>query len=155
MASRVPDAGPVATLAGPALLVVVTDRASANRLPAGAAQARRAGARLLIALARPRPGFTTDAAIARYVAVRARDELLRLESVTHEMLRGRGIDYDIVPMTYRGSRSAAKQERRIADQTNHLARRHNATSLPEPEMRAAAQPSRPRRAPSGWSGVAG
>ena len=41
----------------------------------------------------PRPGFTTDAAIARYVAMHAQDELFWLESVAQEMLRGSGIDY--------------------------------------------------------------
>lgn len=95
MASRVPDAGPVASLAGPALLVDVTNHASANRPPAATAQERRPGTRCLIALSQPRPGFTTDAAIARCVAVQAQDELFRRENVTQEMLRGSGVDSDI------------------------------------------------------------
>ena len=95
MASRFPAAGPVARLAGPALLVVMTDHASVYRPPAATAQACRADTRL--------------------------DEPLRRECVTQEMLRGSGVADDIVPMTYRGSRAATRQARRVAERTDHWA----------------------------------
>lgn len=71
---------PASTAAPPGLidLVVVAEFDIAGSLTAAAVQARRAGAGLLIALARPRCGFTTDAAIAQRVVVRWRQEMLQL-----------------------------------------------------------------------------
>lgn len=137
---------------GPVFLVVVPDRAAADRLPAAARQARRAGASLLVALARPRPGFTTDAVIARHIAVRAQEGSVRLQQVAHQMLYGSGVDYEIVPMTYRDSRAPAKRERRIAAAVNRLAHRRGATPLPAPAMPpmpTAPQPASPSNASSG------
>jgi len=133
----------------PVFVVAVLDRAAADRLPAAAAQARRAGARLFVALARARSGFTTDAVIARHVARHAHEELLGLQMVAHRMLYSSGVDYDIVAMTYRDSRDPAWRHRRIATAAEHLARRPGATPLPAQAMLTAAQPSSPSPASSG------
>jgi len=138
-----------AARSGPVFLVAVPDRVAADRLPAAAAQARRAGARLLVALARPRPGFTTDAVIARHVAVTTHEDLLRLQQVTHQMLNGSGVDYEIVRMTYRDSRDPDRRQRRIATASVRLARRRGATPLPDTLMRTAAQPAAHAPASSG------
>ena len=118
MASRAPDKVPRATLAVSAALVAVPDHAPARRAPA---------VRLLIALTRPRPGFTTHVALARQIAVRAQDRLLWMESVAQE-LGDSGVDHDIFPTTCRGSRFAVKHGPRVGDQANRLTRQHG-TSL--------------------------
>ena len=136
-----PAAASIAPPPSPVFLVVVADRAAIDRLPTAAWQAQCADARLLIAVARPRLGFTTDAAIARYVAINAAAELDRLEQLVHRMLDGSGVDYDVVTMPYRGSRSPAKQERRIAAAMNRLASRCGATPLPAPALPTAVMPA--------------
>lgn len=127
MASRAPDKVPRATLAGSAALVAVPDHAPARRAPA---------VRLLIALTRPRPGFTTHVALARQIAVRAQDRLLWMESVAQE-LGDSGVDHDIFPTTCRGSRFAVKHGPRVGDQANRLTRQHG-TSLRGEEIPAGA-----------------
>lgn len=149
-----PVAASTAPASSPVFLVVVADRAAIDRLPAAAAQARCVDAQLLIAVARPRLGFTTDAAIARYAAINAAVELDRLEQLVHRMLYGSGVEHDVVTMPYRGSRSPAKRERRIAAAMNRLARRRGATPLPAPAlptavMHAAAHDPVPSRASVG------
>ncbi len=110
-------------------LYVVPDRTAASYLPAAAVQALIGGAHLLVVLARPRHGFTTDAAIARYVARGEQAELDQLERLAHQLLHRTGVSYDIVPMTYWGTRSPAKRQRRIAAAASRLARRRGATPL--------------------------
>lgn len=140
MASRAPDTVPRATLAATAALGAVPDHALASRAPAG---------RLLIAPTRLRPGFTSNGALARQVAVRAQDRLLWMESVAQE-LEDSGVDHDIFPTTCRSSRFAVKHGPRVGDQANRLTRQRG-TSLRGEEIRQA-QPSAPRRALCGTLG---
>ena len=142
---------PAAAPAVPVLLVVLPDCTATDRLPAAAEQARHDGARLLIALAQPRPGFTTDAAIAQRGAICAHEELLLLQRIAHRMLHGSGVGYDIVPMAYRDSRSATKRERRIAAATHDLSRRQGAILLPAPGTPAAGHELAPRPLSTGRS----
>jgi hypothetical protein len=129
---------------------VVPDRSAADHLPAAAARARRAVARLLIiALARPRTGFTIDPVILGHAAVRAQEEMRRLEQVAHQMLRDCGVDYEVVAMSYRNSRAPAKRERRIAAATNRLARARGAQLLPTQAMSDAGRSAAPGRTSSG------
>lgn len=131
----------------PLFLVVVPDLAAIDRLPAAAGQARRAGARLLVGLARPRPGFTTDAAIAARTAATDRAARLALQVAAHTVLDECGVDYELVLVSHRDSRDAAKRSRRIIAAMSRLARAKGATllyagmSLPTPV--AAAVPGRP------------
>lgn len=127
----------------PLFMVVVVEYADAADLAIAAAKARHAGARLLIALARTRPSFTTDAVIARRIAVRAQEELRRLEQIAHLVLLCSGVDYDIVSMTYRSSGSPTKRERRIAAAASRLARRRGAIPLPASPSRVTL-PSTPK-----------
>ena len=120
-------------------LYVVPDRTAASYLPAAAVQALIGGAHLLVVLARPRHGFTTDAAIARYVARGEQAELDQLERIAHQLLHRTGVSYDIVPMTYWGTRSPAKRQRRIAAAASRLARRRGATPLLAAAVPGAAQ----------------
>lgn len=55
-----------------------------------------------------------------------------MQQVVHEMLHGSGVDYEVVPMTYRDGPVPAKRERRIAAAMNRLARNRGATPLPDP-----------------------
>ena len=125
-------------------LVVVAQFDVAGSLAAAAVQARRAGAGLLIALARPRCGFTTDAAIAQRVVVRRRQEMLHLERLANQDLDRTGVAVDTVLMTYRGGGSQPGRNRRISAAMNRLARRRGATPLS-----ATDQPTTPAHHPSG------
>jgi len=131
-------------------LTVVSDRCAVDHLPAAAAQARRVGARLLIiALARPRTGFTTDPVVLRHAAVHAQEEMRRLRQVAHQLLRDCGVDYEIVAMSYRNSRAPARRERRIAAAMSRLARVRGATLLPTQAMSDAGHRAAPGRASFG------
>lgn len=123
---------PAATVAPPepTYLVVVADFDVAQSLAAASVQARRAGARLLIALARSRCGFTTDAAIAERVVARRRQEMLDLERLAHQVLDRTGVAFDTVLMTYGGGGTQPGSSRRMCAAMNRLARRHGATQLP-------------------------
>ena len=127
----------------PLFMVVVVEYAHAADLAIAAAKARHAGARLLIALARTRLSVTTDAVIARRIAVRAQEELRRLEQIAHRVLRCSGVDYDIVFLTYRSSGSPTKRERSIAVAASRLARRRGAIPLPTSPSRVTL-PSTPK-----------
>ena len=134
------DDRPITTRTAAAIfLYVVPDRTAASYLPAAAVQALIGGAHLLVVLARPRHGFTTDAAIARYVARGERAELDQLERIAHQLLHRTGVSYDIVPMTYWATRSPAKRQRRIAAAASRLARRRGATPLLAAAVPGAAQ----------------
>ena len=134
------DDRPITTRTAAAIfLYVVPDRTAASYLPAAAVQALIGGAHLLVVLARPRHGFTTDAAIARYVARGEQAELDQLERIAHQLLHRTGVSYDIVPMTYWGTRSPAKRQRRIAAAASRLARRRGATPLLAAAVPGAAQ----------------
>lgn len=119
-------------------LVVVPGLDAIDRLPAAAGQARRAGARLLVGLARPRPGFTTDAAIAARAAARDHAACLALLIAAHTVLDECDVDYELVLVSHRDSRDAAKRTRRIVAAMSRLARAKGATllydgmSLPKP-----------------------
>jgi len=141
---------PAPEASGPTFLTVVSDRSAADHLPAAAARAHRAGARLLIiALARPRTGFSTDAVILRHASVRAQEEMRRLEEVVHQVLRDCGVDYEVVAMPYRSSSAPAKRQRRIAAAMNRLARVRGAQLLPPEAISDAGQCAAPGRASSG------
>ena len=131
----------------PLFMVVVVEYADAADLAIAAAKARHAGARLLIALARTRPSFSTDAVITRRIAVHAQEELRRLEQIAHRVLLCSGVGYDIVSMTYRSSGSPTKRERRIAAAASRLARRRGAIPLPASPSRVTL-PSTPKRTSS-------
>lgn len=137
--------------ATPALtfLYVVPDRTAASYLPAAAVQALVGGARLLVALPRPRRVFTTDAAIAGYVARTRQAELDQLERTSHQLLHRTGVSYDIVAMKYWGTRSPAKRQRRIAAAADRLARRLGATPLFAAASPKAAPRWTPQNLPTG------
>lgn len=116
-------------------MVVVVEYADAAHLALAAARARQGGGRLIIALARTRLSFTIDAVIARRIAVRAQGELRRLEQIAHRVLLCSGVDYDIVYVTYRNSRSPAKRALNIAAAASRLAHRRGAIPLPPPPFR--------------------
>lgn len=149
--SATPDAAiPTSASTGPAFVTVVPDRATADHLPAAAAAARREGGRLLIiALARPRTGFTIDPVIIRHAAFHAQQEIRRLEQVAHQLLRHCGIDYDIVVMPFRSSRAPSKRERRIAAATKRLAQARGARLLPTQVIADAGRPAATGPASSG------
>lgn len=111
-------------------LAVVADFDVAESLAAASVQVRRAGARLLIALARARCGFTTDAAIAQRVVVRRWQEILDMERLAHQALDRTGVPFETVLMIYRGGCTQPGRSRRISAAMNRLARRHGATLLP-------------------------
>lgn len=132
-----PPAGVPATTAdsaGPVHLVVVAESDAADILVAAAAQARSAGARLLIALARPRLGFTTDAALVRSVIARRQQEVLRLERLAHQALDHTGVTFETVLMTYRGGGSESGRTRRIASAVNRLALGRGAIACRQPAL---------------------
>lgn len=139
------------TSATPALtfLYVVPDRTAASYLPAAAVQALVGGARLLVALPRPRRAFTTDAAIAGYVGRAQQAGLDQLERTIHQLLHRTGVSYDIVAMTYWGTRSPAKRQRRIAAAADRLARRLGATPLFAAASPEAAPRWTPQNLPAG------
>lgn len=116
--------------ARPLLLVEMADLSAAELLPAAAAQAAVANARLLVGIARPQPNFTTDAAIAHRAASRDREDCLQLLLAAHGMLEGTGVDYELSLTTYRQSRDPAKRARRIAAAMKRLARQRGALPLP-------------------------
>ena len=114
----------------PQFLVVVDDGSSLQRLPAAAARARRINARLLVALAQRRIGFTTDAAVARSAARRTDEALLNQERQVHRVLRGSGVDWTSVRMPFRDSASATRRARRLAAAAGRLCRRREIAPLP-------------------------
>lgn len=111
-------------------LVVVDDESSLERLPAAAAQARRLNARLLVALPQRRIGFTTDAAVTRFAARRTDEELLNRERQVQRVLRGSGVDWTAVRMSFRDSASATRRARRLAAAASRLCRRRGIAPLP-------------------------
>jgi len=121
---------PTAPSYRPQFLVVAHDDASVDRLPAAAAQACRINGRLLVAVARPRGGFTTDAAIARFAARRTDDALLRREREVQRLLGGSGVDWATVRMPFRDSTSVTRRARRLATAAKRLARRRGVATLP-------------------------
>ena len=142
----VADRSTATATSGLTFLYVVPDRTAASYLPAAAVQALVGTARLLVALPRPRRAFTTDAAIAGYVGRTQQSELDQLERTTHQLLYRTGVSYDIVAMTYWGTRSPVKRQRRIAAAADRLARRLGATPL----FAAASPEAAPRWTPHVW-----
>lgn len=120
----------------PHFLVVVHDDTSIQGLPAAAAQARQMKGRLLVALAKPRARFTTDAAIARFAARCANEALSRREREVQRLLGGSGVQWTTVTMPFRDSTSATRRERRLAAAGKRLARRRGLTPLPAPCLQA-------------------
>jgi len=111
-------------------LVVVDDESSLERLSAAAARARRINARLLVALAQRRIGFTTDGAVARSAARRIDEALLNRERHVQRVLRGSGVDWTAVRMPFRDSASATRRTRRLAAAASRLCRRRGIAPLP-------------------------
>jgi len=109
---------------------VAHDDASVDRLPAAAAQARRINGRLLVAVAQPRGGFTTDAAIARFAARRTDKALLRREREVQRLLGGSGVDWATVRMPFWDSTSVTRRARRLATAAKRLVRRRGVAALP-------------------------
>lgn len=117
-------------------LVTVVDRAAIDQLPLAAADVARAGGRLLVALARPRLGFTTDAVVVWRAGIHAAEELARLEDCAQRVLADADVGYEVVPMPYRDSRSPHRRSRRIAAAAARLARQRRATPLPHWDAQA-------------------
>lgn len=132
---RLPGGVPaaVAVSAGPVYLIVIAAESdAADVLFAAAMQARDAGARLLIAFARPRLGFTTDPVLVRFVTARRKQEMLRLERLAHQVLDPPGITFETVLMTYRGGGSESGRARSISSALERLARVRGAIRWPTP-----------------------
>jgi len=111
-------------------LFVVHDDATLGQLPTAAATARRMEGRLLVALAQPRAGFTTDPAIARFAARRADEALLRRERDVQHVLHDSGVDWTTVVMAFRDSGSATRLTRRLTKAAERLSRRRGVALLP-------------------------
>ncbi len=124
-------------------LVVVDDESSLERLPAAAVRAHRMNARLLVALAQRRTGFTTDAAVARSAARRTDEALLDRERDVQRVLRDSGVEWTAVGMPFRDSASATRRTRRIAAAAGRLCRRRAIAPLPPSDS-----PVPPRSDPS-------
>ncbi|WP_155850158.1 hypothetical protein [Arthrobacter sp. Br18] len=112
------------------LIVIAAESDAADLLALAAPQARGVGARLLVALIRPRLGFTTDPALVRFVTARRKQEVLRLERLGHQVLDPAGVTFETVSMTYRGGGSESGQTRRIAAALERLARGRGAIRWP-------------------------
>lgn len=97
---------------GPVYLLVVTGFDVPAALAEGALRARRDGAALLVGLARPRLGFTTDAALVLHVLGRWQQEALQLARLGHLVLDGTGVTFKTVLMTCRGGGSLSEQNPR-------------------------------------------
>lgn len=104
------------------LIVIAAESDGADVLLAAAPQASGVGAHLLIALVRPRLGFTTDAALVRSVSARRTQEVLRLDRLGRRVLGDTGVTFETVLMTYRGGGSEAGQARRMAAALDRLCR---------------------------------
>ena len=124
-------------------LVVVDQKSSLERLSAAGVRARGMNARLLVALAQRRIGFTTDAAVARSATRRTDEALLNLERDVQRALRGSGVDWTAVAMPFRDSASATRRARRIAAAADRLCRRRGIAPLPPSDA-----PAPPRSDPS-------
>lgn len=111
-------------------LFVVHDDASLQRLPTAAAMAHRMEGRLLVALAQPHAGFTTDPAIARFAARRADEALLQRERDVQHLLHDTGVRWTTVRMAFRDSRSATRRTRRLTTAAERLSRRRGVAILP-------------------------
>ena len=128
----------------PLLLVEMAHLAAAEVLPAAAAQAASLNARLLVGIARPRPGFTTDIAIAQRAAGRDQEDCLQLMLAAHGLLEGTRVDYELALVSYRQSRVPQKRARRIAAAMSRLAKQRGA--VPLASMPLAAPPASTVRA---------
>lgn len=111
-------------------LFVVHDDATLGQLPTAAAMARRMEGCLLVALAHPRAGFTTDPAIALFAARHADEALLRRERDVQQLLHDTGVDWTTVTMAFRDSMSATRRTRRLTKAVERLSRRRGVALLP-------------------------
>ena len=141
--ARSVPAPPQQSPARPVLLVVMTDLDAAELLPAAAARAADANARLLVGMARPQSGFTTDVALAHRMASRDREHCLQLLLAAHGMLENAGVDYELVFTTYQQSSDPAKKKLRISAAMKRLARQRSALTLSVPAAQMGARMSAP------------
>lgn len=117
-------------------LVVIADHAEVEQLSMMSSLVTLSGGRLLVAIASPRLGFSTDAVVRLRRAMGSRHDAAALAAAVDEELAGRLTGYAIVELPYRDSPSAARRIRRIATAADRLARRMHATHLREwfPEL---------------------
>jgi hypothetical protein len=113
----------------PLFLVVVAHHADVERLPMLASLVTLSGGRLLVGIASPRLGFTTDAAVLWRAAMGTPRDVALLAEAVDRQLGGHLEGYEIVEMPYRDTSSAARRRRRIAAAADRLARRRRAHHL--------------------------
>jgi len=111
------------------LLVVVASRQDLDSVTAAARRVKETGGRVLVAVARPRPPFTTDPVVARHAARRREVEDLRRRGGATRLLEGTGVQYQFLPLCYRDSGSGSRRRRRITAAARRLAREHAADML--------------------------
>ena len=137
---------PASTAAPPGLidLVVVAEFDIAGSLTAAAVQARRAGAGLLIALARPVAVSRRTPRSHNVSSCGGGRRCSNLERLANQALDRTGVAFGTVLMTYRGGASQSGRNRRISAAMNHLARRRGATppsATDQPTTPAACEPA--------------
>jgi len=92
-------------------------------------RAKAAAAHVVVALTLPRRGFTTDAAVARHVAVREHEEVLEVERIVRRSCVGTGVTAEVVVVRYLSSRFGSTRRRRSTAAVERLARRRGGVVL--------------------------
>jgi len=101
----------------------------AEQLLAAVPRAKAAAAHVVVALTLPRRGFTTDAAVARHVAAREHEEVLKVERIVRHSCVGTGVTAEVVVVRYLSSRFASTRRRRSTAAVERLARRRGGVVL--------------------------
>ncbi len=113
----------------PLFLVVIGSHADVERLPMLASLVTLSSGRLLVAIASPRLGFTTDAAVLMRAAMGSRRDVAALADAADRTLHGLSAGHEVVELPYRDSPSAGRRMRRISAAADRLARRRRAQHL--------------------------
>lgn len=132
--SKIDSPPPAPVTAGtesPLFLVVIADHGEVEQLPVLATLVTLSGGQLLVAIASPRLGFTTDAAVLWRAAMGTPQEVEALAAAADRQLAGQLTGYELVELTYRDSPSAARRCRRLATAADRLARSRRAMHLRE------------------------
>ena len=117
------------------LVMVGRSAEVAEQLRAAVPRARREAAHVVVALTLPRRGFTTDAAVARRVAAREREEVLEVERIVRHSCVGTGVVAEVVVVRYLSSRFASTRRRRSTAAVERLARRRGGLLLHDNRQR--------------------
>lgn len=115
----------------PLFLVVIADHGEVQQLPVLASLVALSSGRLLVAIASPQMGFTTDAAVLWRAAMRGPRDVAALAAATEQQLAGQLTGYEMLELPYRDSPSAARRVRRIVMAAERLARKRRAIHLSE------------------------